>query len=309
MRNLILFLFIFITAISRAQETFTYPHLQAIYDSMSIFRNLKLIPVVRREETVPYFEDSAQQWVGLKQGMKKGLIKLSERGEYMVDNINVVMVENNSGRPLHIKSGEILIGGRQDRVFAQDTIIPAVAGPHTIPVYCIEENRWSHYEKKFSYGGNTSSGLQRLLDSSSNQTIIWNEIRKWLKTSNQSSSSFAAFLQQKKTVDTTNAYIRYFLKRLPLIDSNTVGIIASTGNKILGADIFISPSFFYQNLPYLLEKYSLEAILSGSDAIMDFRKEQQYADRIFSYQEQPDYLIKKGKKILYKNVLLQLTFY
>jgi hypothetical protein len=307
-KNIIIFL-LFITGYTKAQETFTYPHLQAIYDSISIFRNLKLIPIIRREETINDFEDSAPNWIGLKSGMKKGLVKLSERGEYMVDNINVVIIENRSDKPLHIKSGEILIGGRQDRVFAKDTIIAALSGPHTIPVYCIEENRWSHYEKKFSYGGNTSSGLQRLLDSSSNQTIVWNEIRKWLKTSNQKSSSFATFLHQKKRVDTTNAYVKYFLKKMPLIDSNTVGIIAATGNKILGADIFISPSLFYQSLPYLLEKYSIEAVLSGSEVIMDFRKEQQYADKIFSPEGQTDYLIKKGKKIFYKNVLLQITFY
>lgn len=309
MRRLLILFFLSVQLVIQAQETFTYPHLQAIYDSVTVFRHLKLIPVIRREETITNYQDSAQDWMSLKTGMKKGLIKLSERGEYMVDNINVVMIENNSGQPLHIKSGEILVGGRQDRVFAKDTIIPAIAGPHTIPVYCIEENRWSHYEKTFSYGGNTSSGLQRLLDSSSNQTIIWNEIRKWLKTSNQKSSSFATFLHKKKTVDTTNAYIKYFLQKLPLLDSNTVGIIASSGNKILGADIFISPSFFYQSLPYLLEKYSLEAILSGAEVAMDYGKEQVYADRIFSQEEQPDYLIKKGKKVFYRNVLLQLTFY
>lgn len=309
MRKLLILFFLTIQLSLKAQETFTYPHLQAIYDSMLIFRNLKLIPIIRKEENEPLYDDSIENRTTLKWGMKKGLVRLSERGEYMVDNIHVIMVENNSGKPLQIKSGEIIVGGRQDRVFAKDTIIPSSPGPHTIPVYCIEENRWSHYEKKFSYGGNTSSGLQRLLDSSSNQTIIWNEIRSWLKTGNQKSSSFATFLHQKKTVDTANAYIKYFLKKIPQIDSNTVGIIASTGNKILGADILISPSFFYQTLPYLLEKYCLEAILSGNEATKQFEKEQLYADKIFSPEEQATYIQKKGKKIFYKGVLLQLTTY
>jgi hypothetical protein len=309
MNKLLLCIFFGLQLSLQAQETFTYPNLQAIYDSMLIFRNLKLIPIVRKEENDTYFADSLQNRINLKWGMKKGVVELTERGEYLVDNINVIMVENNSGKPLHIKSGEIIVGGRQDRVFAKDTIIPSTKGPHTIPVYCIEENRWSHYEKRFSYGGNTSSGLQRLLDSSSNQTIIWNEIRNWLKTGNQKSSSFAAFLHQKKTADTTKAYIRHFLQQLPLIDSNTVGIIASTGNKILGADIFISPSFFYQTLPYLLEKYSMEAILSGTEANNEFIREQQYADKIFSPKLQADYIHKKGKKIYYKGLLLQMTTY
>ena len=309
MRKLLILFFLAVQLTLQAQETFTYPHLQAVYDSMTVFRKLKLIPILRKEENTSDYEDTIRNWINLKAGMKQGLVTLSERGEYMVDNINVIMIENNSGKPLHIKSGEIVVGGRQDRVFAKDTIIPPVPGPHTIPVFCIEENRWSHYEKKFSYAGNTSAGLQRLIDSSSNQTMIWNEIRSWLKTSNQQSSSFATFLHQKKTVDTSNAYIKYFLQKLPMTDSNTVGIIASSGNKILGADIFISPSFFYQSLPFLLEKYSLEAILSGAEASPDFQKEQTYADRIFSPVEQPNYILKKGKKIYYKGLLLQMTFY
>jgi hypothetical protein len=309
MRKLLILFYFTIQLSLQAQETFTYPHLQAVYDSMLIFRNLKLIPVIRKEENEPIYDDSIKNRISLKWGMKKGVVKISERGEFMVDNINVIMVENNSGKPLHIKSGEIIVGGRQDRVFAKDTIISSAVGPHTIPVYCIEENRWSHYEKRFSYGGNTSSGLQRLIDSSSNQTLIWNEIRSWLKDGNQKSSSFAAFLHQKKIVDTTNVYVKYFLGRIPQIDSNTVGIIASTGDKILGADILISPSFFYQTLPYLLEKYSLEAVLSGKEATNQFEKEQRYADKIFSPAEQASYIHKKGKKIFYKGVLLQLTTY
>jgi hypothetical protein len=309
MKQLFLFLFLLLQITLKAQESFVYPSVYAQYDSMSIFRNLKIIPVIRRDETVCYYEDSIQNWISLKSGMKKGIIQVSERGNYMVDNINVVIIENKSSKPLQIRSGEILVGGRQDRVFVKDTIIPAYSGPYTISVYCIEENRWSKYEKKFNYGGHTSSGLQRLIDSSSNQTIIWNEIRKWLKTSNQKSSSFAAFLHQKKVADSANMYVKYFLQKFSQIDSSVVGLIASSGNKILGADIFVSPAFFYQSLAYLLEKYSLEAILSGKEVDWHYEKEQQYADKIFSPAMQPEYVQKKGKKIFYKGVLLQITLY
>ncbi|MFN9958244.1 MAG: ARPP-1 family domain-containing protein, partial [bacterium] len=103
----------------------------AQYDSMSIFRNLKIIPVIRRDETFCYYEDSIQNWISLKSGMKKGIIQVSERGNYMVDNINVVIIENKSSKPLQIRSGEILVGGRQDRVFVKDTIIPAYSGLYT----------------------------------------------------------------------------------------------------------------------------------------------------------------------------------
>lgn len=203
------------------------------------------------------------------------------------------------------------MGGRQDRVLTADTLLAPHSGPHTLPVFCIEEHRWSNLERKFRHGGNTTSGLQQLIHGNMNQTAVWNEIRQWLKTTNQKSSSFAEFLHRRKMVDTTQAYIQYFLKNLPAVDSNIVGIIASTGHKIFGADLFISPAFFYQSLPYLLEKYSQEAILSGSEVRnADYSREQDYADHIFSPQLQPEYIRKKkGKQIYYKGVLLQLTMH
>jgi hypothetical protein len=311
MNRFLIFFFIALPISIQAQESFTYPELKAVYDSLIFYRNLKIIPITRIEETIPLAEDSLTSFIPLKTAMKKGWVKISERGEYLVDNINVLMVENRSNYVIQIKSGEILIGGRQDRVLTADTLLAPNSGPHTLPVFCIEEHRWSNMERKFRHGGNTSSGLQQLIHGNANQTAIWNEIRQWLQTTNQKSSSFAEFLHRRKMVDTTRAYIEYFLKNLPAIDSNIVGILASTGHKILGADVFISPAFFYQSLPYLLEKYSQEAILSGSEiSNTEYSREQGYANRIFSPELQPEYIRKKkGKKIYYKGVLLQLTMH
>jgi hypothetical protein len=229
--NRILILFFIALPISiQAQESFTYPELKAVYDSLIFYRNLKIIPITRIEETMPLEEDSLTSFIPLKTAMKKGWVKISERGEYLVDNINVLMVENRSNYVIQIKSGEILIGGRQDRVLTADTLLAPNSGPHTLPVFCIEEHRWSNMERKFRHGGNTSSGLQQLIHGNANQTAIWNEIRQWLKTTNQKSSSFAEFLHRRKMVDTTRAYIQYFLKNLPAVDSNIVGILASTGH-------------------------------------------------------------------------------
>lgn len=301
--------FLLLVLQAAAQTEFTYPSLVVEYDSAVIFRNLKLIPIKRKE---PHsLADSAavpSHLLTLKEGMKSGGVKLKERGDYMLDNINILMVENTTGKDLFIRSGEIAVGGRQDRVFAKDTILPGSITSHTVPVYCIEENRWSKYEKKFTYGGNTNSGLQKLIDSTSNQTLVWDEIRRWLKANNQTkSSSFAALLGNKKMTDTSNAYIRYFLQQLPLKDSNTVGIIASTGNRVLGADVFLSPSLFYQTITQVLEKYTAEALLQGSTPAAQHERESKYANELFTLSTQQEVIRKRGKNIFYKGVLIQIT--
>ncbi len=132
-----------------SQSSFTYPTLVVEYDSAIIFRNLKIIPVKRIEMG----DDSAgtvnqKKYITLKQGMQRGLVTIKERGEYLLDNINILMIQNRSGKDLFIKSGEIVMGGRQDRVFAKDTIIPSSSKQVAVPVYCVEENRWSSHEKK-----------------------------------------------------------------------------------------------------------------------------------------------------------------
>ncbi|MBP6687545.1 MAG: hypothetical protein KA160_06770 [Lacibacter sp.] len=289
-----------------AQTDFTFPSLLVEYDSALVFRNLKLIPIKRIEQSKDSIYTTPNS-ISLKTGMGNGSVKLKERGNYMLDNINVLLIENKSGKDLVIKSGEIVMGGRQDRVFAKDTILEA-GKQHLVPVYCIEENRWSEKERKFIYRGTTGSGLQTIIDTAHNQTKVWDEIRRLLKQNNQTgSSSYAALLNNKKVADTSQQYIRHFLQTLRSKDSSIVGVIASTGHKILGADVFISTSLFYQTLPGLLEKYCTEAVLTGTTANLDHSRETVYANEMLSPKTQTAFLSKKGKRFFYKNVLIQLT--
>jgi hypothetical protein len=310
MRNFILLCLLMVSCAVTAQTDFTYPSLIVEYDSAISFRNLKIIPIKRGEPITVDTILNQKKIITLKQGMQKGLVKVKERGNYMLDNINVLLIENNSGKDLFIKSGEIAMGGRQDRVFAKDTVLASGKKQYTVPVYCIEENRWSNHEKKFVYGGNTSSGLQKIIDSVQNQTKVWNEIRQLLKTNNQtSSSSYAAFINSKKVADTTNAYIQYFYRQLRSKDSSIVGMIAVTGNCILGADVFVSTSLFYQTVGSLLEKYCTEAAISGAVPTTTRQKEKQYADEMLSADTQPEFLNKKGKRFYYRGLLIQITGY
>ena len=293
-----------------AQSSFTFPSLFVEYDSVLIFKNLKLIPIKR---TVTENNDSSfsnHTFITLQQGLQKGVIKIKERGNYMVDNINVLLIENNSNQFLLIKSGEMFTGGRQDRVVAKDTILPPGKQQHIIPVYCVEETRWSNHEKKFTYSGNAGSGLQKVIDSAHNQTRLWDEIRKLLKAKNQtSSSSYAALLNNKKTLDTSNQYLRYFMQQFNKRDSSIVGMIVSTGTKVLGADIFISAELFYLTLTSLLSKYSAEAIMNGTTASDDLQKEKKYATEILSASTQQQFILKRGKFFYYRGKLIQLTGY
>ena len=56
--------------------------------------------------------------------------------------VNTLVLVNNSKRPLLLLAGEIVTGGKQDRVIGADRIIPAHSGPVDLSVFCVEPGRW-----------------------------------------------------------------------------------------------------------------------------------------------------------------------
>jgi hypothetical protein len=49
---------------------------------------------------------------------------------------------NNSKRPLLLLAGEIVSGGKQDRVIGKDRIVPPESEPVDLSVFCVEPGRW-----------------------------------------------------------------------------------------------------------------------------------------------------------------------
>jgi hypothetical protein len=57
--------------------------------------------------------------------------------------VNQLALINNSDRPLLLLAGEIVTGGKQDRVVGRDRIIPAHNEPVALDVFCVEPHRWT----------------------------------------------------------------------------------------------------------------------------------------------------------------------
>jgi hypothetical protein len=310
MRAFFLLLIGFFCLQTSAQSNFTFPALLVEYDSAFIFNHVKIIPIKRKEIQKNTWADSTTSFLTLQTGIHKGLVSIHERGSYAIDNIKVLLIKNNSNKPIVIKAGELLAGGRQDRLIAKDTILLPGKQEYQLPVFCIEETRWSSREKKFTYAGSARSDLQKFIDSSQNQIKLWEEIRKILKTNNQTnSSSYASFIKQKTNNDSTNLYVQFFLNFLTNKDSRIVGFIVSTGNRILGADVFINSSLFYQMLPTLLSNYFNEVMFSGKPLFNQHQMEMKYATELFSPTTQNSFLNNRGKRLFYKGTLIQITGY
>lgn len=76
--------------------------------------------------------------VTLAEAMRQGLVKVVETG-----NVSRLMVRNLGYREVFIQAGDIVKGGKQDRVLLTSLIVPPRSGFIPIGAFCVEAGRWA----------------------------------------------------------------------------------------------------------------------------------------------------------------------
>ncbi len=70
--------------------------------------------------------------------MAKGTVRVVETG-----SVNELRIENSGDEDVFIQSGDIVKGGRQDRVLTVSFVLPQKSGEVPVAAYCVEHGRWS----------------------------------------------------------------------------------------------------------------------------------------------------------------------
>ena len=98
---------------------FTYDNLMVDFGSAITYKNLQLIPIRAKES---FFSNpgsqnmrSGPEYVTLREAMQRGLLRIRDRA-----GVNNLIIDNLSNEQVILLSGEILRGGKQDRVIGQD---------------------------------------------------------------------------------------------------------------------------------------------------------------------------------------------
>src|SRR5208337_890854 len=123
--------------------------------------NLLLFPVVRADGK----STMETPFITLDEGLKSGEVEVTEAGRARGlvrrrggegaqnsnagDEVNTLVLVNHSKRPLLLLAGEVVTGGKQDRIVAKDRIVPADAEPIDLSVFCIEPGRWTESSPEF----------------------------------------------------------------------------------------------------------------------------------------------------------------
>ncbi|MBN2325736.1 MAG: HIRAN domain-containing protein [Candidatus Omnitrophica bacterium] len=187
--------------------------------------------------------------------------------------VNELMLHNQANKPLLIPEGEILIGAKQNRV-VNISLIAAAHSSLRIPVSCVERERWRFTSKTFQSAHYASPKLraqklrsvQRCRRDSgaaySDQGAVWEEISSNLREMNAHSSTESITDGYQKSKERIREYRDKFI-----LPEKAVGVLAASGDRIMGMDCFDSPQSFRQCWARLSESYFIDAIQNQEDEI------------------------------------------
>lgn len=216
-------------------------------------------------------ESSKGNILTLQEALEKKLFVVYETSE-----VNELEVENLSKEfDVFIQSGDIVKGGKQDRVLAVSIIIPARSGRVSIQSFCVESGRWTKRGDEDS-GKFTSSNdrivtkdLKIAANGDRSQSEVWSQVSQAQArlaksvggdvTSGASKSSLQLSLENKKVVANVDEYVKALGS---IVDGQTdvIGYAFAVNGKINSADVYVSNALFKKLWPKMLKASATEAV-------------------------------------------------
>ncbi len=285
-------------AFVQAQQI-TYETVYVDYDSAIEFKNLKLIPIRPKQG----MGGSRTGIISLSKALEKGLATVSERGTASTENVHYLRIQNHSDKTIYVASGEIISGGRQDRMVTRDSLLTPDGRDQYISVMCVEEGRWSDKEKKFGYGTFANPALRKVLDVDKNQVLIWQEISRQLGENNIKNKSlgYLSRYSDKKRMPLQDEYFRFFQDKFRKMDSTVIGFVCMSGDKVIGSDIFADRDLFYSMLDPLLKGYCDQAFFRGQPVTITNDEVKKYMDKLLTDERTQQIFLKDNGKIFRQN--------
>jgi len=274
------------------------------------YENLSVFPVVSRQ-----FADTTS-FVSLDEALSAGQVVVTESGangmrrsrdrhpvaipDQHGASVNQLVLINHGSKPLILLAGELVSGGKQDRIIGKDRIIPPGAAPLPLDVFCVEAGRWSS-GAQFSAGqlmvhpsvrekavidqeqakvwdavrnGTTASGISSGIPAPARngeaggaaQTVIISrgELSSVMATE-APTQSYSGIYKTSKVGIPVDTFTEEVQKRFRRATANlkgefVVGVVVAYGGEVAWSDIFASPMLFELYWPKLLRSYAVEAL-------------------------------------------------
>lgn len=228
----------------------------------------------------------------LQEALAKNQVLVHETGD-----VNRLIVENRGSEEVFIQAGEIVKGGKQDRVLTVSLLLPKNSGPVPIGAYCVEQGRWQQRGGEEATKFSTSDAavpsrkakiamkapaaehavpIDRIIrpgqhhsDVGRRQNEVWKDVaetqRKLAGTvgapveAPQSRSSLQLSLENKRVRETVAEYVAALAPAIGKAPE-AVGLIFAINGAINSADLYPSHGLFKKLWPKLLNAAATEAM-------------------------------------------------
>jgi hypothetical protein len=277
--------------------------------------NLLMFPVVRADGK----STMETPFITLDEGLKSGEVEVTEAGRarglvrprgtaepqnaYRGDEVNTLVLVNHSKRPLLLLAGEVVTGGKQDRIVAKDRIVPADADPIDLSVFCIEPGRWTESspvfgasDKSLAHSFMVQPTVRERAMVDQDQQQVWDSVHGAISqmevavapSASASSggsggamyeaappmepgaTSYAKVMQSapvREKVDEAAAPVMKAREEVlaKLRDEHAVGVVVAVRGEIVWADLFASTDLLARYWTKLVRSYAAESLTEGEN--------------------------------------------
>jgi hypothetical protein len=267
-----------------------------------VYENIAIFPVVSGSS------QDTSSFLTLEEGLASGEVIVSERGTVrMVRNrdgvhtipdyspsasVNQLVLINRSKRPLLLLAGELVSGGKQDRIIGKDRIVPVGAEPLPLDVFCVEHGRWTGDSSQFTAAKTiVHPSVREQAAVEQKQTEVWaavsggtmagasgspsarNAPAARLSTSDLAEAisseaptqSYRKIYESRRVGGSVDSFVEQVQRRFARATSGlkgerVVGVVVAYGGEVAWSDIFASGELFHQYWSKLLRSYAVEAL-------------------------------------------------
>ena len=259
------------------------------------FENLQVFPVVARTG----YDTSA--FVTLDEALATGDVVVAESGGARGGGaqVNQLVLVHRGKRPLLLLAGEVVTGGKQDRVIGKDRIVAPGAEPLPLDVFCVERGRWSGAKAEFSeskFMAHPSVREKAVVDKAQDQ--VWAAVRSGttaastitvegapagsaaptpaaparisrealnMAAQEAGTEAYAKIYAARGVAGSVESFSEEIARRFRnatsgLREEQLVGVVVAYNGEAAWSDLFASNMLFERYWPKLLRSYVVEAM-------------------------------------------------
>ena len=225
----------------------------------------------------------------LEEALAKQRIRVDETGQ-----VNELALENLGDEEVFIQAGDIVKGGRQDRVIGVSLLVPGKSGRIPISSFCVEQGRWTarggEAADRFSSSALGISSRRAKMaifepakpapgpgadlpnfrsDTSARQMRVWEDVARTQQklgdnvgapvASGASRTSLQLSLENEKLAEAKAPYLKALFDAASKED-DIVGYVFAVNGKINSGDVYPSNGLFKKMWTKLLNSSVTEAI-------------------------------------------------